>query len=338
MQGPIKETLERAQPASRIEGRIAVGTMASGAEISIPWVALKGKNPGACLWINGQVHGAEINGVLAALDFINSLAPSELSGNVVVTASANPLALDGRSKATPQDDNDLDQSFPGRAGGFTTDRLAHALFAQVRDCASLLINMHTMGPMFESKPYAVYKQHPNGKVTERTLLQYIAPFQPNVACRMNIEAGRGELPGNIGGAIDYQLISIGIPAFMIELGGGGRAETTYIAQGMNAFVEVARMLGILSGQAQRQRSIRRATRRAHVMVTHGGLYRTKRSPGDMGRAGEAFGQVMDLYGRTIETVTLPYDHIIIGTRRDPTVHSGDRAGFVAQEWDEVTLY
>ncbi|MBI3057447.1 MAG: peptidase M14, partial [Betaproteobacteria bacterium] len=32
---------------------------------------------------------------------------------------------------------------------------------------------------------------------------------------------------------------------------------------------------------------------------------------------------------------LPYDLIVIGMRRDPVVHTGERFAFVGQEWDEV---
>ena len=112
------------------------------------------------------MHGPEINGIFAALDFVNALDPAKLSGSIVVTATANPLALNARTKSTPQDEGDLDQSFPGNANGLPTERLAHTLFAEVRGCADMVINMHTMGHMFDSRPYAVYKVHPNGKVSE----------------------------------------------------------------------------------------------------------------------------------------------------------------------------
>jgi len=334
---PLREILAAAAPATRIEGRFQSGTMASGANIAIPWVALKGGKAGPCLWINGQVHGPEINGVLAALDFVNQLTPADLRGSVVVSATGNPLALNARTKTTPQDEGDLDQSFPGNAGGLPTDRMAHALFGHVRDCADLVVNMHTMGHMFDSRPYAVYKLHPNAKVSEQALLAMIAAFRPDVACRMRVEQGLGELPGNIAGALDYQMLALGIPAFMIELGSGSRAEAPYIEQGIAGFRDVARRMGILPGEATRHAQITRVTRRAHVTVAHGGLYRAAKSPGDKAGAGEPLGSTMNLHGKVVETVALPHACHVIGMRRDPVVHSGDRAGFVALEWDEVAL-
>ena len=333
---PIREILAAATAGERLEGTFHSGTRASGAEIAIPWVALRGKKPAPCLWINGQVHGPEINGIIAALDFANALDPRDLTGSVVVSATANPLALNARTKSTPQDEGDLDQSFPGNANGLATERLAHTLFEQVKGCADAVINMHTMGHMFDSRPYAVYKVHPNGKVTEKALLAMIAPFVPAVACRMKVEQGLGELPGNIAGALDYQMLALGIPAFMIELGSGSRAEAPYIAQGVAGFTGVARRMGILEGDPAKFGPLKRVTRRAHVTVAHGGLFRAARAPGDTVRAGEPLGSTMDLHGKIVETIALPHDCIVIGMRRDPVVHSGDRAGFVALEWDAAT--
>lgn len=331
----MRQVLAEAIPGTRIEGSFHAGTMASGSPISIPWVALRGKDAGPCLWINGQVHGPEINGVIAALDFVNQLQPSELHGSIVVSATANPLALNARTKTTPQDDGDLDQSFPGNAGGLVTERLAHTLFENARDCADVVVNMHTMGHMFDSRPYAVYKLHPNGKVDERTLFSMIAPFTPLVVCRVKVEQGFGELPGNISGALDYQMLALGVPAFMIELGSGSRAERPYIEQGIAGFVNLARRMRILAGEAPQYGTVRRVTRRAHLTVTEGGLFRALKAPGDVVPAGEVLGFTMDLHGKTVESVKLSSDCIVIGMRRDPVVHFGDRAGFVALEWDDV---
>lgn len=337
--GQIRSALDAAAPASRIKGDLVVGTMASGASIAIPYVAVKGARPGPCLWVNGQVHGVEINGILAALDFVNGLDPQAMTGTVIVTGTANPLAFDARRKAAPQDDNDLDQTFPGRDSGFIAERMAALFFREAKECADLLISMHTNSPQFDGKPYGVYKQHPNGKVSEHELLLYQAAFDPSVCCHMSIEPGRGELLGNIAGAIDYQLLAIGIPAFMIELGGGQRAEPAFIAQAVKGMRAAARRLGVLPDEPAPAlpASVRKVTRRGHVTFDRGGLYRARRVPGEVVKAGEVHGEVMDLYGDVVQTMKLPYDAIVICMRRDPVVHTGDRFVYVGQEWSDYPL-
>ena len=332
----VKKLLDSMTAASRANGTIPVGTMASGAPIAIPYLVVKGSASGPCLWINGQVHGNEINGIFAALDFANALDLRNLKGAVVVTATGNPLAFDARRKTAPPDDQDLDQSYPGRANGFTTERMAHALFAEASAAATTLVNMHTMSHHFEAKPYGVYKVHGSARVSEDELLTLMAPFHTSVACRMSVDPGQGELPGNIAGALDYQMLAVGIPAFMIELGAGSRADRNDIAQGIAGLDGMARRLGMLPALSVEPLPLRRVTRRTHVTFDHGGLFRACRTPGEVVRAGEPMGEVMSVWGEVLETMTLPYDCIIIGIRRDPVVHSGDRFGFVAQAWESIS--
>ena len=173
------------------------------------------------------------------------------------------------------DDLDLDQTYPGNANGLMSERLAHALMQEIEGTADFLINLHTMNALFESRVYAVYKVHPDSPMPEEQMLRFISLFEPNVACRMDV-GGKGELPGNIAGALDYQCLARGIPAFMLELGGGSRYEAGNVAQAERGFARLAASLSIMATPEGDQ------------------------SP-----------------------------------RRDPVVHTGERAAFVAQQWDEL---
>ncbi len=333
----VSDALAAAGRGSRIDGSIHVGNMASGSLLAIPFVAVRGAQSGRTLWINGHVHGNEINGIVAALDFVNGLDPARMSGNVVVSSTANPLGFDARRKNAPQDDYDLDQVFPGRADGYTTERFAHGLFANIRALApALVISMHTQGTHMTSRTYAVYKQPSGSPVTGATLFPYICAFQPAVVCRMSVEPGSGEILGNHSGALDYQINAIGIPTFMIELGTGQRADPAEIARGVAGYTDVARRLGIVPGApAPLPATVRHVTRRGHVPVSAGGLFRASRQPAELVRAGEPFGEIMNMHGHVVERPALERDVIIIGIRVDPVVHTGDRVAYVAYEWTDV---
>lgn len=327
---------EQAGPA-RQTGTLAVGSMASGMAVGLPYVVVRGAQPGKTLWLHGQVHGDEINGMVAALRFANQLDPAKMRGNVVVTPTGNPQALDSRRKRNPYDDLDLDQCYPGNVGGLISERLAHALFAEIRDTASFVLNLHTMNPLFNSKAYAVYKLHPGSGVEEQELLHAIALFEPNVACRMDV-GGKGELPGNIAGALDYQCLAAGIPAFMVELGGGSRYEAHNVALAERGFARLAGHLGILSGGAgYGVPSVRRVTRRGWITFKHGGLFVPEVEAGATLKAGSVLGTSMNLHGEPMETIRLANDGIVIGLRGDPVIHTGERAAFMAHEWDEFPL-
>ncbi|MCC7428840.1 MAG: succinylglutamate desuccinylase/aspartoacylase family protein [Alphaproteobacteria bacterium] len=335
----FRREFRSAQPGQRIRGRIPLGTSASGSELGIPWILLKGARPGPCLWINGQVHGDEINGLLAGFDFINGIDPARLHGAVVMTTTANPFAMEARRKKTPTDEEDLDQACPGRADGFMTQRLAAALFPIVAEHADVTVCMHAVGTPYEAVPYAVYKLHPASGVEERTLLRLTAHFRPAISCRMSVAAGGTELPGNIAGALDYQLLALGRTAFMLEIGTGGRAEAPHIAQTAAGLRSLAAEMGLLADEAPLPRPARllRGTKRGHVTVAHGGFARMGARPGHVAHAGTPLLRIENAWGELVETITQPSDVFVISLRRDPVVQSGDRGAYVAWEWDEMTL-
>ncbi|WP_256988123.1 M14 family metallopeptidase [Bordetella genomosp. 9] len=334
--GIIKEFLSGRDGGARRAGGIAVGSMSSGMAVELPYVAVRGAQPGKTLWLHGQVHGDEINGMVAALRFAARLDPQAMRGNVVVTPTGNPHALDLRRKRNPYDDLDLDQCYPGNARGLISERLAYALMNEMRGTADLVINLHTMNPLFDAKPYAVYKLNPDSGIGERELLRAIALFEPSVACRMDV-GGKGELPGNIAGALDYQCQTAGIPAFMLELGGGSRYEAANVALAERGFERLAAQMGILDRQAAAPASVRRVTRRGWITFDHGGLFVPEAQAGDEVRKDALLGTAMDIYGTVREHIRVPADGIIIGLRRDPVVHTGERAAFVGYEWDSYAL-
>ena len=335
---PLRRLLEAAAPGALIEDRLPLGSMASGAAMAIPLVIAKGTRPGPCLWVNGQVHGDELNGVFAALDFVRGLDRDRLASSVVVSSTANPFALDGRRRRSPQDDLDLDQAFPGNAGGGTTERAAAALAPALLACADALVSLHTTMASADAEPFAAYKAPPaGGAVTEAALLRLIGAFRPTLACLMPSHARPGDTTGHAAGTLDHLLLQAGRPAFMIELGGGGRCEPAHVAQGVAGLHGTAQLLGLLDGPAPAlpERLIRVTHFRMPTAGT-GGLFRARRRPADgVVPAGEPFGEIIDLYGRPIERAAFDRPCRLIAVRRDPAVHFGDRLAIAALEWDEV---
>ena len=333
----IGQWLDLPEGAARRSGQLRVGSMASGAAVSLPFVALRGARPGRTLWLHGQVHGDEINGMVAALRFANSLNPVEMSGNLVVTPTGNPQALDARRKRNPYDELDLDQSYPGSANGLITERVAHALFEEVRGVADVLINLHTMNPLFDAQPYGVYKVHPDSKVSESAVLAAMAPFFPTLACRQDV-GGKGELPGNIAGALDYQCLAAGICAFMLELGGGSRLQPDNVALAERGFHTLAQQMGILGGTGGPcADSLRCVSRRGWITAAEGGLFIPAFSAGDLVRKNQSIGDLMGLDGSVTPVPPFAHDGILIGLRSDPVVHTGERLAFVAWQWADTPL-
>jgi hypothetical protein len=198
--------------------------------------------------------------------------------------------------------------------------------------------MHTLGPHSASRPYGVYKLHPNGTVAETELLTLIAGFRPTVACHMAVTAGSGELPGNNAGALDYQVLALGKPAFMIELGNGARCEPAFIAQAIVGFTAVAARLGMIDAPAgARPNSVLRARNRRHLSCRRGGLFRAQCAPGDRLEAGQPIGEIIDLHGHTLDRIAADEPLLVISVRQEPVVHSGDRVAFIGTGCETIAL-
>jgi predicted deacylase len=336
----IAERLGVLPAGSREAGRLRLGELASGTPLELPYLILRGIAARPCLWVNSNVHGDESQAAITAIRFARETDPAVLSGSIVVTPVANPTAFDARRKHSPLDNLDLDQSFPGRATGFTTQLVAAGLFAEAAASADALVSLHTMGPFLDATLYAVYKRPPLPTPSEEALLRLIAAFEPFVACRQELD-GAGELPGHIAGGIDYQLLCLGRPAFMIELGAGGRYQRERVEAGLRGLTRLAAALGVQPDAGTRMSAQRsplvRVTARSHVSSRRGGFFEPAVQPGDRLEAGELFGSVMDVTGETVEEVRFERTVLVIGARRDPVVHSGDRIGFIATEWDEPRL-
>jgi uncharacterized protein len=334
--GSIGTFLSETGTAARHNGTLHVGSTASGAELALPYIVLRGAKPGRTLWINGQVHGDELNGVVAALQFVNSLDPAQMDGNVVVTPTGNPQAMDQRRKRNAIDDLDLDQSYPGNANGLTTERVARALFSEIKGVADVVISLHTMNPLFDARPYSVYKLHPGSGIAENELLAAMAHFHPRVACRQKV-SGEGELPGNISGGLDYQCLAAGILAFMLELGTGSRLQDDNVALARNGFRSLALQMGIVHGRADAPATeLRRVTSRGWITADEGGLFVSRTRAGELVKAGESIGDLMRLDGTTTAAPPFEQPGVLIGLRSDPVVHTGERLAFVAWQWDQVT--
>lgn len=332
----IRRQLDNMAPGSREFGELSIGNWADGAKIGVPYIVVKGVSSGPCLWLNGNVHGNEMNGVVAAVRFINSIDPKDVHGTLIVTPTANPLGMNRRIKENPLDNQDVDQAFPGRPDGFITDRMNFAIFEEVKANATCVINLHTFGAVHHSEPYAVYKVQDGGSVPEDLLLKYTSFFNPSVSCRMNV-SGAGELPGNVAGALDYQCVIRGIPAFMVELGRASDYQPENVELAIDGFVNLSKHLKLLSGEARLNKSVRRVTKRTWVMSDKGGLFLKSVAAKDIVRKGEEFGELWSIDGREKTRLLSEQDCIVIGIQRDPVLHSGEAYAFVGTEWDEYPL-
>ena len=112
---------------------IPVGELAHKAMVMVPVIVAVGEQDGPTLWINGTVHGDELNGSYGAWELVRELDLKKLKGIIIVTPIANPLAFECRNKISAIDSMDMDTAFPGDPEGMFTQRIAYILYNEIKN-------------------------------------------------------------------------------------------------------------------------------------------------------------------------------------------------------------
>jgi predicted deacylase len=326
-----------AAPGQIANGYLRVGQLSSGSELTMPVAIANGRAPGPTLWLNGAVHGDEVNAFMVMRRLIAALDPETLRGAVVCTPLSNPASVNWRSKINNLDWLDLDQQFPGRADGTYSQRVAHILFEPVRRYATHLISFHTVGTAYAAEPYTVYKAHAGmspdfGRRTEAMALS----FGTKLNCRVDLATATGEIAGGVNGGIDAACAAEGITAFMAEVGSGGDFQQGPIAAGLSGTWAVMAHLGMIDAQQDAPGPAGRkiVTKRSFAYADTAGMLVDCAPAGALVRAGEPLCRIVDFF-EDKDVVRAARDSMVIMSRRDPVVHEGDRLAFLALEWQDI---
>lgn len=316
-------------------GVIHVGELALGASVDIPVLIVRGMKDGPTFWLNGAVHGDEINGFMAAKMLAKSLDVERLRGTVVATPLSNPLAVQWRNKINPYDFLDMDQQFPGSPVGQYTQRAAHALFSEVKANADCLVNFHTVATQFTAKPYTVFKIAPSLKPDVREKIESMTlAFGAHANCRVDLATASGEIPGGVAGGLDIQCALQGIPAFMAEIGSGGKFEADNIAFAVKGLRNIMASLGMIDAPYEAPSGQILVTKRAFLYCTQAGFLSMEAAPGDILAAGSCIARIEDLWDER-ESVTVGGKSYVLMSRVNPVVHTGDRVAFLGLEWQQL---
>ncbi len=128
-----------AKPGEVARGVIAGPELAAGTRVEMPVVVINGAKPGRVFWVNGAIHGDEPEGPLACQLAMRRIDPAKLTGAVIMVPVMNVLAFAAAERGNPLDtfSYDMNRMYPGKPGGYFTDRLAQAHHAAMIDVADL---------------------------------------------------------------------------------------------------------------------------------------------------------------------------------------------------------
>ncbi|RAI41414.1 M14 family metallopeptidase [Rhodoplanes roseus] len=327
MKNTITVGTASAPAGGRARGIISVNTLANGDTVALPVHVVNGASDGPRLWINGALHGNEFNGVIAALQFVQTIDPATLSGAVIVTPISNTLAFFARSRFSPQDDGNLGESYPGSPDGSITKQIAFHHFREIRANADYLIDLHASGVNNNSKSYSVLK-YVGRPETEKRAVDLLMANGIHLNCGVDT-LGENDEPVPLAGSLDLECMKLDIPAFMLELGHARRVEHAVVRSAADGFVNSLRHLGMIAGEPLKHADQVLTKARFIVRCSKAGLVVQACSPHDQVKAGEIICRVFDPFGDLVEEVRAEKDMFIISLKDDCVANPGDRVAFGA---------
>jgi len=311
---PISIGTAKGVRGQTVRGSLKVAEAADGSPVALPIAIVTGAKPGPVVWVQAAAHGDEYGGPRALQEVVKGLDPQGMSGTVVAVLVANVPALQGLQRVNPNLDDlaDFGSVFPGRER-FATERIAAAISAEVKRVANHFIDMHTGGDRFRQLPFVFY-----------TVKGKVPPDRYDALARgFGIPTLWRDADRIFADDATTVFSDAGIPAFLLEVGGGQPLDPADIRMQADAVRSYLRTAGVLPGGPPPDAT--RAIFTGYRIVTNarGGFFEAAVKPGDRVRAGSPLGKIIDTWGDTVETLTAPEGaDIVIGVSTYPAAATG----------------
>ena len=315
-----------------------------GGSVSIPVYAFGGNRDGPVLAVVGGQHGNELKPINVLRHFIQRGVPASFAGVIVVIPVANPLAVADGTRCTVIDGTsgnggDLNRMWPGKEGGFITQRIAAWLWEHIISKADYLIDMHD-GTERIGIYYSYVIQEPTTK-TDHESNRMAAAFGQEVLMH----------DPRVRGALTTQAWEAGIPAMACEVGdfygirrpqeGTGEPKRSYLEVGLRGILNLMQTIGMTEGEAAAPEYQVAVGPETGIGPAEGGLLEPRLSARDIGTVvsqGTVLGRILDPYSfDEIEVLTAPYAETLLlaAPRIDPfamTFPGGGDFGYYVADW------
>ncbi|MEM6280911.1 MAG: succinylglutamate desuccinylase/aspartoacylase family protein [Chloroflexota bacterium] len=131
-----------AKPGEHVFGYLETTKSRSGLSPDIPIHLFAGAEPGPTLLVQGAIHGAEVIGSIAILNFIANLDPATFKGNVIAVPVVNRAGFELGERGSRIDNKDISRQFPGKKDGSVSDQVAYVYFEEVIKQAHVQLDFH----------------------------------------------------------------------------------------------------------------------------------------------------------------------------------------------------
>ena len=203
--------------------------------IMIPITVVKnGSGPTAVL--TGANHGDEYEGAIALYDLASRIDPQDVTGRIIIVPAFNYPAFLNKSRTSPIDGGNLNRTFPGRADGTVTEKIADFFQNQILARADYVLDIHSGGKTLDFVPFAAAHFLSDQSQQARCVEAMKAFNAPYSLMLLEIDSV---------GMYDTAAENLGLVFVSTELGGGGSSSSRTVGiarKGIENFLKHAEIL------------------------------------------------------------------------------------------------
>ena len=278
-----------------------------GNPLVVPFVLVRGAEPGPVLGISAAVHGNELNGVKIIHRLLADVDPNGFRGALLCAPVVNiPAYNAGRREFT--DGNDLNHVFPGKANGPPAEQYARAFVLTFLPAINYLVDIHTAS---EGRTNTLYVRA--DLLSEET--QGLA-LTTNPQIVLHAKGGDGTLRN--------AARQRNIPAVTMEVGNPSVFQGEMVSEGEHGVFNIMKKIGMLTGDPEMMRIPVICSSSSWLRTTGGGLLETRFQLLDHVKTGQLLAETYDPFGRVLQSYHAPHDGIVIGMSANPLAIPGTR--------------
>jgi len=272
---------------------------------------INGKEPGPTLCVIGGIHPLEYASIVGVQRVAQEVEPEHLAGTLLIVPVVNTNGFEARAAFNnPIDYANQNRVFPGDEVGTMSRRVAHTLFTEFVSKADALIDSHG-GDLTEDINRFVIVGRTDDEELARKMIEMASCYDSHYTRVSDIRGSTGEA-----------LNKYGIPCLTPESGTPYPAREEEIDFHHDGILNVMRYMGMLEGEPE-MRKLKVNPEQVRLFAKRGGIWRQKVEAGQRVKEGEVLGEVVDLFGETLQTVKSPFDGVANNSRTSHVVNTGD---------------
>jgi predicted deacylase len=314
---------------------VPVGEFADSSPVLLPVATATGRKDGPTLYVQAAVHGDETTGVEIARLFLAEIDLDQLAGRIVIVPAANVPAYLTRTRMWDLEErvgNDVWRLYPGWTDGLLSERISHVLFNEFIRAADVTLDFHCALDGCDIIPfvYVLPEEEGDRPAYEKSLAIAQAYGTPYLYRVDQTKTDRSKLP------ISIRVMGRGLMPDMgssvlvtVEMGESRRVSHEFVPIGVRGLHRTLQVLDMMPGEPEELPEPRGFSEVAPIHTSRGGGLRLRAGLGDPVEKGEVIGEVVDMFGDTVEELKSPMTGFVFRVMKLGNAATGSEAFWIA---------